>query len=235
MCSADGRTPELRVEVEVVKRVLILVEGQSEEAFVGRVLAPHLWSFGVHPESVVIVTRRRTAGPNDKGGVTSWGQIERDLKLLLSDTSVVAVSTFLDYYGLPSDVPGMSNRPSADAVEAVRHVERSIDLAIGSPRVRSNLNLHEFEALLFADPDECGRYLGNAELASGMRAAVAACGGPELVNDDPRTAPSKRILALHPTYRKTADGPSLTEKIGLDAIRKACAHFDSWLDWLEAL
>lgn len=218
-----------------MKRVLILVEGQSEEAFVGRVLAPHLWAYEIHPEAVVVVTRRRAADTNHKGGVTSWDQIKRDLKLLLSDTNVVAVTTFLDYYGLPPEVPGMSTRPTVDALAMVRHVERAIDSAIGSSRVRSNLNLHEFEALLYADPEACGKYLGNDRLASGMRAAVAASGGAEFVNDDPRTAPSKRILALHPNYRKTADGPSLTEQIGLDAIRKACPHFDTWLDWLESL
>ena len=40
-----------------MRRVLILVEGQTEERFVKEVLAPHLWDFGVH------IDRQRTHRP----------------------------------------------------------------------------------------------------------------------------------------------------------------------------
>jgi hypothetical protein len=68
-----------------------------------------------------------------------------------------------------------------------------------------------------------------------MSKAVAQCGEPELVNDSPATAPSKRLLSACPTYQKTLHGPALVERIGLAAIREECPHFDSWLGWLESL
>lgn len=85
-----------------------MVEGQTEEAFVGRTLRPHLMNMGVYVLPKVIVTRRVLVGPDRKGGVTSWAQVEQDLKLLLKDTAATAVTMLVDYYGLPGDVPGMA-------------------------------------------------------------------------------------------------------------------------------
>lgn len=213
----------------------MLVEGQTEEAFVGKTLGPHLSRLGVYLVPKLIVTRRVVAGPDRKGGVSSWTQIERDLRLLLNDSSVVAVTTLLDYYGLPGDVPGMTTRPSGSQVARVEHVEAAIDAAIGAQRMRAHLMLHEFETLLFADPGACGNYLDSPMLTSVMAAAVAQCGGAELVNDNVTSAPSKRIIGAYPTYVKTLHGPALAASIGLGSIRSACPHFDAWVAWLEGL
>lgn len=212
----------------------VLVEGQTEEAFIGRSLRPHLLTFNVHVSPTLVVTRRVVSGSNHKGGVTSWGQIERDARLLLHDTNATAITTLIDYYGLPADVPGMPTRPPAPAAR-VLHVEAAINERLAAPRFRAHLSLHEFEALLYADPDVCGRYLEAPGVTGAMATAVSRCGAPELVNDDPATAPSKRLLAACPSYRKTLDGPALAERIGLAAIRSACPHFDGWLTWLESL
>lgn len=215
--------------------MLVLVEGQTEEAFLGRCIAPHLSPLGIHMDVKIVETRRVPSGPNFKGGVSAWRQIARDLRLLLGDSNAVAVSTLLDYYALPSDVPGMTSRPAGHARLQAAHVEAAMDAELGDPRMRSNLVVHEFEALLYTDPDKCGAYLSNTALASAMHAAVASCGGPELVNDSPTLAPSKRIIATHPAFSKTLDGPSLAEEIGLPAIRAACPHFHAWLVWFESL
>jgi len=167
--------------------------------------------------------------------VSSWSQIDRDLRLLLQDTGVLAVTTLLDYYRLPGSVPGMAERPAGTALTRVQYVEAAIDAHMGDPRLRAYLALHEFEALLYADPGLCARYLGAPNLANVMDAAVSQCGGPELVNDNAATAPSKRILAAHPAYQKTLHGPALADRIGLSTMRSACPHFDEWITWLESL
>lgn len=218
-----------------MQRVLALVEGQTEEAFIGKCVNPHLWDLDVHVDAKIVETRRVPSGPNNKGGVSSWNQIARDLKLLLGDSNAAAVTTMLDYYALPRDVPGMSTRPAGNPETKAAHVEGAMDRAIGDTRLRSNLSLHEFEALLYSDPDRCGAYLSNVGLATAMHAAVSTCGAPELVDGDPHHAPSKRILTAHAAYSKTLDGPSLAEEIGLDAIRAECPHFDQWLTWIESL
>jgi hypothetical protein len=217
-----------------MKRVHVLVEGQTEEAFVGRVVRPHLHGFEVHVESKVILTKRVMSGPDRQGGVSSWPQIERDLRLLLHDSAVAGVSTMIDYYGLPADTPGMATRP-ASALAAALHVEAAMEADIRDARFRAHLSLHEFEALLFADPHLCGEYLRAPTVTRMMSDAITQCGEPELVDDDPMFAPSKRLFGACPTYRKTLDGPALAERIGLASIRSACPHFDRWVEWLESL
>jgi hypothetical protein len=218
-----------------MNRVHVLVEGQTEEAFVGRCLRPHLWAFDVDVSPKIVVTRRVQSGADQKGGVSSWGKIERDLRLLLGDTSVVAVTTLLDYYGLPSDVPGMATRPEGMPEAKAFHVESAIEDHIGDPRLRANLLIHEFEALLYSDPATCGAYLGSPRLAEHMQSAVDRYGAPELVNDNPQTAPSKRIKDAHLAYQKVLHGPALADEIGLDRIRETCPHFAGWVNWLEKL
>jgi hypothetical protein len=217
-----------------MRRVLVLVEGQTEETFVGRVLQPHLWGHEVDITPTVLVTRRVPGGRDFKGGVTSWTKIERDLRRLLGDTGAAAVTTLLDYFGLPGDVPGMATRPSGGASERVKHVEAAIDSAVGG-RLKAFLLLHEFEALLYADPALCGAYVGSGALARAMEVSVRECGGPELVDDSPTGAPSKRIRAAWPPFQKTLHGPTIAERIGLGAIRQGCPHFDRWVRWLESL
>src|SRR5690242_12813913 len=119
-----------------MRRVLALVEGQTEEAFIGKCVNPHLWSHDLHIDAKIVETRRVRSGPNYKGGVSSWNQVARDLQLLLGDTNAVAVTTMLDYYGLPDDVPGMSTRPGGVPDAKVAHVEASIDATMGGGRLR---------------------------------------------------------------------------------------------------
>jgi hypothetical protein len=60
---------------------------------------------------------------------------------------------------------------------------------------------------------------------------------PELINDGQHSAPSKRIIAQFPDYRraKPVVGPQVAELIGLDVIRGKSPHFSAWLSRLEQL
>lgn len=62
-------------------------------------------------------------------------------------------------------------------------------------------------------------------------------GPPEQINDNPNTAPSKRIDRLFPGYAatKTSTGVELASVIDLATVRQKCPHFDEWLRRLEAL
>jgi Domain of unknown function (DUF4276) len=218
-----------------MKRVLILVEGQTEEAFVGRCLSAHLEPFGVYVRTVVLTTKQVAAGPNRKGGLSNWTKIERELRELLRDSSAVAVTTMFDYYALPRDVPGRLNPGGTTGAEKGRRVQARIDESIGNTKFRSYLSVHEFEALLYSDPDLCGQHLGSMSAAAAMTRAISSGDGPEDVNDSPDTAPSKRILTAFPAYQKIVHGVAIVERIGLPAVRSKCPHFDAWVQWLESL
>lgn len=138
-----------------MKRVLILVEGQTEETFVRDVLAPHFITRNVALTPKILVTRRVKSGGHFKGGVVNYAQVKRELHLLLADTGAERITTMLDYYGLPEDFPGLAGRPSGTCYQRVEHVERAFQADIAHPRFLPYLALHEFEALLFTEPARC--------------------------------------------------------------------------------
>ena len=90
-----------------MKKVFVSVEGQTEETFVRDFLAPHLFTSDIFFQPVVLSTKRPAAGGKFKGGATGWSKIERELRLLLRDSSATAATTMFDLYGLPADVPGL--------------------------------------------------------------------------------------------------------------------------------
>jgi hypothetical protein len=104
-------------------RVLILVEGQTEEAFVKNVLSPHLTGFDVFPIVTIVTTRRRPDRKDFKGGIGSYQKIKNDLRPLLNDRSAALITTIFDYYGLPDDFPGMSDIPNTPSRDRIKHLE----------------------------------------------------------------------------------------------------------------
>lgn len=219
-----------------MKRVLILVEGQTEETFVRDVLAPHFLTRNVALIAKILVTKRGKSGGHFKGGIVHYTQVKRDLHLLLADTGAERITTMLDYYGLPNDFPGLANRPSGTGYQRVEHVERAFQADIAHPRFLPYLALHEFEALLFTDPARCDWVFSDAPgTIEGMKAIRASVTSPEEINEGPTTAPSKRLLSLFPRYQKTVHGPLATAAQGLAPLRAACPHFNQWVSALEAL
>lgn len=214
------------------RRLHLLVEGQTEETVVNRVLGPHLTSVGWTVTTSLVKTKRPAGGPSHKGGLSTWRQVETDVRLLLGDTSLTVLTTLFDYYGLPTDFPGVQDRPAGDAYARVAHVEQAFATEINDRRFLPHLALHELEAWVFAAADELG-LLHGPEIAEQLRADEKLAGGPELVNDDPSTAPSKRILRYCPGYAKTSDGPMAIEELGLSRLRVRCPHLDEWLCSLE--
>ncbi len=100
--------------------------------------------------------------------------------------------------------------------------------AVGEPRFLPHLVVHETEAWVLACPEVLSELVGAPKLAGRIRALTVSSGGPELVNDGPDTAPSKRLRSLVPGYRKTVDGPDAIGLTGVDAVRRQCPHADAW-------
>lgn len=217
-------------------RLLMLVEGQSEEIFVKQTLTPYLVQHGVYVQSpIVLWTKRLSGGGGFRGGVSNWNQIRRDLLPLMRDGDAW-VTTLLDFYGLPEDFPGLSEALGAgNARERVIALQERFSAEINHQRFIPFLALHEFEAWLFSAPDTVEEHFGKAHLAEKLRNVVQEVGAPELINHGATTHPKARLRTLVEAYKETSDGPTLLEKIGITSVRKACPHFDSWLQRLETL
>ena len=219
-----------------MKRVFLLVEGQTEETFTREVLAPHLEKHEIYPEPILAKTKRVKDGPDFKGGITSYERVKNDINLLLPNTNVAAVTTMIDFYGLPSKFPGRANMPPGDCYKRVAHVEDEFGKAIGHRKFIPHLMLHEFEALMFVRPDVIAAAFPEVRSEAKLRAIKGAFNSPEEINDDPNKAPSKRLKQIFGgAYQKDLHGPLVTIEIGIEQIRRECAHFNAWLEKLETL
>ena len=60
-------------------------------------------------------------------------------------------------------------------------------------------------------------------------------GNPELINENPASAPSKRIFDVIPEYDKVNVGAVIAGINGIDFLKNSCEHFKSWIDTLEGM
>jgi hypothetical protein len=218
-------------------RLLMLVEGQSEEAFVKATLAPWLADRGVFVQGPTLLwTKRLAAGGGHRGGVGNWDQIRRNLMPLLGDGDAW-VTTLLDFYGLPGDVPGQAMAQTGEqAHERAARLQQEITTALGHPpRFIPFVALHEFEAWMFAEPTVVATHFDSLASAARLANEVPTPGGPEAINQGRDTHPKARLRKHFPSYKESSDGPTVLSKIGIPAVRAKCPHFAAWLTRLEAL
>ena len=122
--------------------------------------------------------------------------------------------------------------------QRVAVLEEAFEKDIDDTRFIAYIQLHEFEALLLAEPSAFGRYFPDIEKA--IERIASFCrkfATPELIDDGEQTAPSKRIIEEIPEYKsaKRTAAPIVAERIGLDTMRNKCPHFNEWLSRLEQL
>lgn len=225
-----------------VIRLHLVVEGQSERNFVEQLLAQHLGHFGVIASGIPVRTSSGGRRPDlaGRGGVSSWDLVRGHLNRLRRQHSGrdCRFGTMVDYYALPPSFPGYRDALAAGAAaERAAALEAAMAAEVADDRFIPYIQIHEFEALLLAEP--CGFSAWYAETTAVARLAshVAAAGPPEEIDDGPETAPSKRIIAHLPSYRdaKPTASTLVARAIGIPAMRAKCPHFAEWLGKLEAL
>jgi len=154
--------------------------------------------------------------------------------------SDVFFTTMIDLYGIQADFPGLNE------AEKLRHLpQKRVELLeqafaddIGDRRFIPHIQLFEFETMLFVEHSQLERFFpGRGRPIAALQAIADAHPSPEVIDDGPATAPSKRIIAQISAYEqaKPAAGPQVAAQIGLTAIRARCPHFAAWLSRLEKL
>lgn len=220
-------------------RLYIIVEGQTEEAFVNQILRPHLAPLSVRVSAHVVVTKR-VPGYTYGGGLNRYSQAESDIKLWLRQDqgNDAYFTTMFDLYDLPPDFPGYAAVEHDDPYQRVEFLESALKQDIPDPRFFPYIQLHEFEALLLSDPQKFdSQFDYRADGISRLVEMVSQFTSPELINSGNSTAPSKRIEDEIPDYRylKASAGPIVAGRIGLPTLRSKCAHFAEWLKKMEKL
>lgn len=224
-----------------MSELVIIAEGRTEQRFARDVLAAHLANRGVVAWAVLSGRYR------DKGGVRKWKDARADILRTLTEGRYC--TTMFDYYGMPRDWPGRKTAPREPWCTRATHVERALATDIATKAGPSFdpaqfipcVQLHEFEAILFSDPDVLSQKARgfatqpSSVLAVRFHAIVAEATSPEAIDDGYETCPSRRIAAEAPRYSKRVNGPLIAAAIGLATIRARCPHFNHWLTRLESL
>jgi hypothetical protein len=141
-----------------------------------------------------------------------------------------------DYYGLNATFSEHLTANEVTLDQKVEAIASRLEREINNPRFRFVLQVHEFESYLFSAPSELAAHFGKPDSLPGLNAILQDFGNdPELINNSPETAPSKRMAKLFPGFGKVADGVTLAHKTGVARIRKACKRFDAFCRLIESL
>lgn len=224
------------------KIIHVLCEGQTEQGFVDEVLCPYLLDKGATSVKSVLVTTNKKE--NAYGGMSSYTRARLDINLMRQsnpDSSFEShiFTTMFDLYALPSDFPGYKE---ADAIvepyARVNSLEQSFANAVNDSRFIPYIQLHEFEALLFCGIEHIVKIYPKCKKPCEQQTKdLQKVGNPELIDNGPTTAPSKRIIkAIEGSkkykYNKPTTGKSVTKEVGVDELRAKCPHFNEWIEQL---
>lgn len=219
-----------------MKRLYVICEGQSEEMFANRVLCGHFLTKGIH------MIPRLIGKPGHRGGNVKYQRMLGDIKLILKNEASAFATCLIDFYGI-------KEFPNIDSIRQEVSTQNKFSefIACFTSQLSNDLpedvarrfipyiQMHEYEALLFANPEKLASALGNKYLQSHFEQIVNGFPSIEDINDSPETAPSKRIEAVYSGYKKTLHGVTAAEDIGLDNIRVKCPLFNAWIAQLEKI
>ena len=217
-----------------MKRLVFIVEGETEEAFVNTILRPYFQGCGLY-NPVQCFKIKHT-----QGGMHKYSYVRNDVLNTIYEHDVI-VTTMFDLYALPHSFPGYEESQTIeDHLKRVVFLEAKMkeDLELNQNRQFNNyipyIQLHEFEALVFSSASGFEALFEDNEMNyKGIRDVIETFPNPEDINDSPETAPSKRMQKLIQGYNKVAYGISLIEYTGIDIILRKCPHFREWIEMLK--
>ena len=215
-----------------MKRVYIVVEGQTEQEFVRNVLSPFFLKSGVISVTPILIRTSKTG----RGGHVSAQHLMRTINGLLSSMKDdIVVSTFIDFFRIPKSMPEYEVCMSlGNDYLRVDALEKALRKVIDDVRFLPYIQLHEFEALLFSNNKGFEEYMSTKQ-AGETAAIISEFANPEDINSSPETAPSKRILSIDRGYDKVLQGTLIALDVGIDDMLAKCPRFSTWVSHLLEL
>lgn len=209
-----------------MKRIYIVVEGQTEQAFVNNLLRPYLNTKGIYSVTPILIKTSKIG----RGGFVNYTHLYNTIKGILATSSDdIVVSTFVDFFRIPASMPFynecMSLRNDVDRVDAL---ERALRVSVGDRRFIPYIQLHEFEALLFSSNKGFEEFFA-PDKADKTAAIISSFVNPEDINSSPETAPSKRLLSIDKRYDKVLQGNLIAMEVGIGEMLLKCRRFSEWV------
>ena len=160
------------------KRLVILTEGDSELQLMNRLVIPQLYNHitnkGIKTswsiESFKITTNKNL---NKKGGNINYEYLKNEIKRL-TPQGVDVITTFLDFFQLPTSFPGYTTDGNAiNTVEA----KMNEDMRFSIPNLQTfipYIQKYEFEALLFSDMEGFEFIIDNPDQLSQLQSIYSS-------------------------------------------------------------
>lgn len=212
-----------------MKRVVFIVEGDTEIGFIQKCVIPYLYGKGFtnSMNAQKILTNRKL---NKKGGNVGFKYLKNDI-LRVAATKNVLITTLLDFFRLPVDYPGYTadSQKIADVELAVKEqLKEVIDASFFLPYIQR----HEMESLMYTNMDGFNVVIDDDKQLEELQQIINWYPNPEDINGGAETAPSKRLKRIFP-YEKTTDGEMILEVLEVDDIRAKCPRFNACIALLE--
>lgn len=211
-----------------MKRLVFLVEGDTELIFINQHVIPYLYGKGYSNSmnAQKIITNRKL---HKKGGNINYQYLKNDVQRTLAQGNVL-ITTFLDFFRLPTNFPGYTSE--SYKIEAI---ESAVFEDLGSnPCILPYIQKHEMEALMFSGMDGFEIVIDDVAQLVTLQEILAVYANPEDINSRPEQAPSFRLRRIF-DYDKVADGEMILEGLGIGRMISKCPRFAAWLQQLEAL
>lgn len=210
-----------------MKRLVFLVEGDTEVIFINQHVIPYLYGKGYRNamQAQKIVTNRKL---NIKGGNINYEYLKNDINRVLAQGNVL-ITTFLDFFRLPNSFPGYTT----DAIK-IESVENGVYEDLGKNEcIIPYIQKYEIEALMYCCIDGFEIVVDDNKVLEKIQEIISKYENPEDINSGAETAASKRLEALY-NYDKVVDGELILEAIGIEKMLEKCPRFSAWIDILES-
>lgn len=208
-----------------MKRLVFLVEGDTEIIFINQHVIRYLYKLGykIPMNAQKIITNRQL---NKKGGNISFSYLKNDVERILAQGNVI-ITTFLDFFRLPNDFPGYVND-----VNRITAIEEALFHFFNNRNIIPYIQKHEMEALMYSGMDGFEFVVEDERKLNQLQEIINTYDNPEDINNSPQTAPSKRLESIF-NYNKVADGELILDALGIDTIIDKCPRFAEWLIKLQ--
>jgi len=208
-----------------LKNVYVCCEGQTETMFVRNYLSQYMGQFNISMKPIILNPNEKTG---QKGGISKYSSAKKEITIRSKEHKNEYVTTMIDYYGFPFN--------QVETIEKGKDPEtweRIIQDDIGQPNCIFHFDVHEFESILFVDP-EAFRIYGKkvVEKIAEIRMEYP---NPETINSRYESCPSRRLMGMIDGYGKVMSANQLMANLDIDSIRRVCPHFNKWIQQLSEL
>lgn len=206
-------------------RLVFIVEGDCEIILIEKLVIPFLVNKGISMAMNVqtITTNRKQ---HKKGGVTNYELLRNEIKKTLSQGNVF-ITTFLDFYGLPTNFPSYTT-DSRKIQDIENAISKDFDNA---PHIIPYIQRHELESVFFSKRDGLEFVINDINAMKEVDKIIHKYPNPEDINNSPQTAPSKRLEKIF-NYQKTTDSDDILDFITINDIMSKCPRFNAWIQKL---